>query len=241
MAYLDKLLSADERILVQQRPHWAVFVSTAVGLVIQGLFFLLLYKAFHALSEPADPSTWMQRLPPEIRGELRQVALQMPELFDKLTVGIVLLFAFLAFTTVLKTVLAWLTSHTVITNRRVVQVHGLISKTVVDSSLEKINDVLLQQPLLGRLFGYGTIVVMTASETGLNRMVFLKNPVEFKRIMMEAKRRLSGDGGPRAPEPANTPKQQAADRLAELGDLRKSGLISAAEYDAKRRAVLDEI
>lgn len=241
MAYLDKLLSADEKILAQQRPHWAVFISTAVGLAIQGVIFYLLYRAVHALAAPADPSTWLQHLPPEARQAFRQLAQQAPEVFQKISAGILLLYAFIVVTTVLKTILVWLTSLTVITNLRVIQVHGLISKTVVDSSLEKINDVLLQQPLLGRVLGYGSVVVMTASETGLNRMAFLRNPVEFKRTMMEAKRRLSGGGAPLAPEPDVAPKPQAADRLAELGDLRKSGLISADEYDKKRRAVLDEL
>ena len=39
-----------------------------------------------------------------------------------------------------------------------------------------------------------TLVIMTASETGLNSMYFLKAPVEFKRIMMDAKRKLSDAG-----------------------------------------------
>ena len=241
MAYLDRLLSADEKILAQQRLHWAVFISSAVGLVIQGAIFYALYRAFHALAAPSDPSTWLQHLPPEARQAVRQIALQAPEVFEKISKGIVLLYVFIAATTVLKTVLVWMTSLTVITNLRVIQVHGLISKTVVDSSLEKINDVLLQQPLLGRLLGYGTVVVMTASETGLNRMVFLKNPVDFKRVMMDAKRGLSGGGAPIAAEPVNMKKLDASDRLAELGDLRKSGLISADEYDKKRRAILDEL
>ena len=241
MAYLDKLLSADERILAQQRLHWAVFISTAVSLAIQGVFFFLLYKGVHALAVPSDLSTWLQYLPPDVRREVRQLAMQAPDVFDKISNGIVLLYVFIAVTTVLKTVLVWLTSITVITNLRVLQVHGLISKTVVDSSLEKINDVLLQQPLLGRLLGYGTVVVMTASETGLNRMVFLRKPVEFKHVMMEAKRKLSGGGAPIASEPLSANKLDASDRLAELGDLRKSGLISADEYDKKRRAILDEL
>ena len=90
-----------------------------------------------------------------------------PGMFARIDPVIAILFAFIAGTTLLKTLLVWMTSLTVVTNVRVLQVHGLIGKTVVDSSLEKINDILLQQTFLGRLFGYGTLVVMTASETGL--------------------------------------------------------------------------
>ena len=228
MSYLNKLLSADEKILVQQRLHWAVFISTIVGLAIQGVIFFLLYKLFHAMSSPADASSWLQHAPPEFRQALRQIALQTPEVFAKISRGVIYLYAFIVASTVLKTMVIWFTRYTVLTNLRVIQVQGLIGKTVVDSSLEKINDVLLQQTLFGRLLGYGTIVVMTASETGLNRMPFLGNPVEFKKLMMDAKRKLSGGGGPAEALEAPAPKLQAADRLAELEELRKRGLISAA-------------
>ncbi|HEY8241174.1 MAG TPA: PH domain-containing protein [Kiritimatiellia bacterium] len=236
MAYLDKLLSAGEKILVQRRLHWAVFVSTAVSLAIQGVFFFALYKGACYLRDPIAAPGWFPHDP-----EFRRALAQVPTgVFDRLALGIALLFAFIAVTTILKTVLIWMSRYTVITDVRVLQVQGILSKTVVDSSLEKINDVHLNQSMLGRLLGYGTLVIMTASETGLNSMYFLKDPVDFKRIMMDAKRKLSDGGGTIAPAPA-APKQQAADRLAELEDLRKRGLINAAEFEAKRRKVLEEI
>jgi uncharacterized membrane protein YdbT with pleckstrin-like domain len=76
------------------------------------------------------------------------------------------------------------------TNRRVIQVTGVFSKEVSDSLLEKLNDVKTDQTFLGRIFGYGDIEIMTASETGVNNFRHISKPLEFKRAMLEAKEEL---------------------------------------------------
>ena len=39
-----------------------------------------------------------------------------------------------------------------------------------DSSLEKINDAVLEQSFFGRMLGYGDLDVLTASEIGVDAM-----------------------------------------------------------------------
>src|SRR5659263_340919 len=39
------------------------------------------------------------------------------------------------------------------------RVHGVLSKRVADSSLEKLTDVVLKQSIIGRMLDYGDIVV----------------------------------------------------------------------------------
>ena len=43
------------------------------------------------------------------------------------------------------------------TNRRVIQVEGVVNKHATDSSLEKINDAVLSQSIFGRMFGFGDL------------------------------------------------------------------------------------
>lgn len=78
----------------------------------------------------------------------------------------------------------------VMTSRRVIQMYGVFDKTVADSLLEKLNDVKTEQTLLGRIFGYGDIVILTASEAGVNSLHMIAHPLEFKRAMLEAKEML---------------------------------------------------
>ncbi len=78
-------------------------------------------------------------------------------------------------------ILVWGNRQFIITNRRVIQVAGIINKNVTDSSLEKVNDVKLSQSFWGRLFGYGDVEILTASELGTNLFQFIGEPVSFKK------------------------------------------------------------
>src|SRR5215213_3882500 len=89
--------------------------------------------------------------------------------------------------------LVWYNRQYVVTNRRVIQISGLFSKDVVDSSLEKVNDVKMNQTFFGRLFDYGDIEILTASEVGANVFKRIGDPVKFKTAMLNAKEQLSFD------------------------------------------------
>ncbi len=84
----------------------------------------------------------------------------------------------------------WNNHKYVVTTHRVIQMFGVLHKNVTDSSLEKVNDVKLVQSFFGRIFGYGDIEILTASELGVNRFTRIGNPVKFKRMMLDAKQRL---------------------------------------------------
>jgi hypothetical protein len=87
-------------------------------------------------------------------------------------------------------ILRWQNEEFVVTSRRVLQTEGVINKRVVDSSLEKINDAVLTQSLFGRMFGFGDLDVLTASEAGISRLRMLRQADDFKRTMLEAKHDL---------------------------------------------------
>jgi len=77
-----------------------------------------------------------------------------------------------------------------ITNRRLIHAAGVINKRSMDSSLEKINDAELTQSVFGRIFGFGDLDVLTASETGIDRLRMLRDANGFKKAMLEAKHEL---------------------------------------------------
>jgi uncharacterized membrane protein YdbT with pleckstrin-like domain len=88
--------------------------------------------------------------------------------------------------------LSWWLNVYVLTNRRVAEVTGVISKKVSDSSLEKLTDVVLSQSILGRMLNYGNIEVLTASAgAGVNYLKQIRRPLEFKQAMVNAKEELA--------------------------------------------------
>lgn len=131
--------------------------------------------------------------------------------------------------------LAWWNEEYLVTNRRVVQVKGIINKHVIDSSLEKVNDVVLYQSLLGRLLGYGDIEILTASEIGVNRLHKISDPVKFKTEMLNQKQALGTD------ERVGTPSPTMPDipsLIAALDALRQRGILTEAEFQQKKTELL---
>ena len=86
--------------------------------------------------------------------------------------------------------MVWRNHKYFVTSRRVIQVFGVFTKNVTDSSLEKVNDVKMEQTILGRLLNFGNIEILTASELGVNRFTKIGKPIIFKTAMLDAKENM---------------------------------------------------
>jgi len=144
---------------------------------------------------------------------------------------------------VIRIFLDWLNERYIITNRRVIEAKGTINKHVRDSALEKVNDVELDQSIIGRILVYGTVQIITGSDIGINMFRRISNPVRFKRAMLNAKEELHvtpSDEPERIPSPAMpTPdKEEIPDLIAELDELRQKGIISEEEFQTKKAELL---
>ncbi|HSB00418.1 MAG TPA: PH domain-containing protein [Anaerolineales bacterium] len=151
-------------------------------------------------------------------------------------IGLVLVLVPLA--GMLRDIIIWYNREYVVTNRRVIQITGVFSKNVVDSSLEKVNDVKMSQSFFGRLFDYGDVEILTASEIGVNLFKRIGDPVKFKTAMINAKEQL-GFG-----EEAMGERHLTSDiptLIAELDELRKKGILSEEEFQRKKTELLQKI
>ncbi|MEA2632928.1 MAG: hypothetical protein QOE66_3147 [Chloroflexota bacterium] len=83
--------------------------------------------------------------------------------------------------------LRYVNQEYILTNRRVIQVEGVLNRSSTDSALEKINDAVLSQSLFGRMFDFGDLTILTASEAGIDKMRMLRSPIAFKKSMLDAK------------------------------------------------------
>ncbi|MGC9143824.1 PH domain-containing protein [Hydrogenobaculum sp.] len=74
------------------------------------------------------------------------------------------------------------TTKLLITNKRLILAYGTWSNNVIDYSLDKISNIVLKQSLLGRIFGFAKIAIISTSGAELkiwNRELELKNAEEF--------------------------------------------------------------
>ena len=133
----------------------------------------------------------------------------------------------------LRDILVWYNREYIVTNRRVIQIFGVFNKNVTDSSLEKVNDVKMTQSFFGRLFDYGDVGILTASEIGVNLFKRIGDPVKFKTAMLNAKEKLGYEGTGARAQPDNIPAL-----IAELDELRKKGIVTEAEFQAKKAQLL---
>ena len=166
----------------------------------------------------------------------------------KLTGALALVVAIVPAAEVIRIVLDWLNERYIITNRRVMEVRGTINKNVRDSALEKVNDVELNQSIVGRVLGYGTVEIITGSDIGVNEFRRISNPVRFKREMLNAKEgyRMAGPDpeeefkrSPAAPAgDAQPSKGDIPELIAELDELRQKGIISEQEFQTKKTELL---
>ena len=166
MSYADTLLSTGERVIHRVRQHWLVLVWGARLPIVAIVAALLLL----VLSGNVAPGAFRDLL-----GYLTAI----------LFIGGL---AFLAWAT-----LRYLNNEFVLTNRRVLQVEGVVNKRSTDSSLEKINDAVLTQSIFGRIFGFGDLDVLTAAEAGIERFRMIIDPIGFKRAMLDAKHQYEVD------------------------------------------------
>lgn len=235
MTYADSLLSTGERVIHRDRQHWMVLAWGAKLPILSIVAALLLLVLIGDLTGVVRDMLW--------------------GVVAVLFVGGV---AFLAWAT-----LRYLNQEYVITNRRVMQVEGVVNKRATDSSLEKINDAALSQSLFGRIFGFGDLDILTAAEQGIERFRMIVDPIGFKRSMLDAKHEYevgmeragwqpnaAGGADPgQAPTPmasAEAPGSKSnpddvTRTLASLADLRDRGAISPEEYEAKKTDLLSRL
>ena len=191
MSYADGLLSTGERIELRERQHWFILVWAGRWAILAIIAALIV----GLLGNGLDPDG--------ATGAIRTLA---SLIFVVLLVGGIASFVWEA--------LRYRNQEYVITNRRVMQVGGVINKHSTDSSLEKINDAALSQSLFGRMFGFGDLDILTASEAGIDRMRMIQDPIAFKRAMLDAKHEYELEMS-RGPVPVSPPLRAAPEAAPE--------------------------
>lgn len=212
-SYLESLLGKHEKILLTTRQHWLILA----GSIFLEIVLILLIFAGSVTAAIFFP------------------------VYIALIVAIGFAVLLLPIVTMTIDILNWSNRQYIVTNHRVIQIAGVFNKSITDSSLEKVNDVKMVQSALGRVFDYGDIEILTASELGVNLLKRIERPVQYKIAMLNAKSQLEGyDHLDESPTPAGE-TDPIVSLIAQLDSLRKQGLLTEDEYQAKKKQVLDRI
>jgi uncharacterized membrane protein YdbT with pleckstrin-like domain len=214
MSYLSEMLGEGESIVFSSRQHWFI------------LFARVLFETIMiVLLSTSAIASW--RYLEEPNGQYLAVGAG---------IGVVIFVL-----SAIRDYLRWSNEQFIVTDRRVLQVEGVLSKRVLDSSLEKINDVQLDQSFVGRMFDYGTVEILTASEEAINRMESIARPVEFKRAMQDARARYDGYLDRSQVRAYEQPRGDVQNMLEQLATLRDRGILTDDEFQVKKRDLLSRI
>jgi uncharacterized membrane protein YdbT with pleckstrin-like domain len=203
-SYIESLLGEREKIVLVTRQHWFTIASAVALEIILIIILVALTIIGGTLIPGIGPLIWI--------------------------FGFILILIPIA--TLTRDLLDWYNRQYIVTTRRVMQIAGIFNKNVTDSSLEKVNDVKLTQSALGRLFGYGDVEILTASELGVNLFRRIGDPIAFKTAMINAKEELERGTESRYPE------DDIPELIAGLERLHRQGVISAEEFEQKKDELL---
>jgi uncharacterized membrane protein YdbT with pleckstrin-like domain len=129
MRYVRRVLQPGETIVYATKLHWLIYIHTILLLII----CIILAGAAIATSDSQNIS---------------------------LAFGIAaVIFALLALSAGLRALVRRATTELAVTDHRVIYKSGLLSRHTIEMNRDKVESVDVDQSLLGRIFGYGTVVV----------------------------------------------------------------------------------
>lgn len=147
MGYPESVLTDDERVVLHRHPHWKRLVGPVIAL-------LVCTAAASFAAAVVSRTDWDPRA--------RQIV--------SAVIGALWLVLVLWLT--LRPFLAWKTTHFVITDRRVMYRHGVLTRSGIDIPLARINSVEFRHGLFDRMARTGTLIIESASQ----------DPLEFDDI-----------------------------------------------------------
>ena len=144
----------------------------------------------------------------------------------------------------------WRTTEFVVTSRRVIYRYGVVSKRGVEIPLERVNNINFHQRFFDRIIGAGDLDIESAGRDGESHFDFVRHPdgVQHEVYRQMETRNMpvaipvvppslpSAPGDASAPRAASIPEQ-----IDQLAQLRDRGVITEAEFQAKKTELLGRL
>jgi uncharacterized membrane protein YdbT with pleckstrin-like domain len=143
VGYPENVLAQDEQVVLHRHPHW----KRVIGPV---LILLLATAAASFVAAYVSSLGWEETAKTVVSLAILAIWL--------VTICWLTLWPFFT----------WWTTHFVITDRRVMFRHGLLTRTGIDIPLARINSVEFRHGLFDRMLRTGTLIIESASQDPLD-------------------------------------------------------------------------
>ena len=131
----------------------------------------------------------------------------------------------------------WRTTSLVLTTDRLITRSGIFSRQGHEIPLERINDIACHQSLFERMIGAGDLLVESAGELGQGPFHDVASPFEVQNAI----HRTMEEATNRPTRGTSTAGLSIPEQIDKLDELRQRGVISDAEFQDKKRRLLDRL
>jgi len=128
------------------------------------------------------------------------------------------------------------TTEFVVTTHRLVYRSGLVAKHGKEIPLERINDISFTQSVFERLIGTGDLAIESAGAQSRETFSDIPKP---SQVQNEIYRQMEGAESRHGQRMAGQREPTLAEQLDQLDQLRQRGVLTQAEFDAKKQQLLD--
>jgi uncharacterized membrane protein YdbT with pleckstrin-like domain len=134
--------------------------------------------------------------------------------------------------------LRWATTNFVVTTDRLIYRTGVLAKHGREIPLDRVNDITFNQSIFERVIGAGDLVIESAGERGQQPFTDVSHPA---RVQNEIYRQIELAQQRDADRQAGRRELSVPEQLEKLDELRQRGVITDAEFQAKKAQLLDRI
>lgn len=217
MAFPKNLLADHEKLIFDLKPHWVALVPPVLWTFVALAALFLGYRGVDAVIE-GDAGT------------------------AKMVVGAVVTVAWYFFAVL--PALRWRFTMFVLTTDRLITRSGIVAKHSREIPLERINDVTFTQTVLERALGAGDLMIESAGERGQTRITDVRKPEQvqlmiYKQTEDNSTRIVTGQVGAAMGQGRAEPS--VTEQLEDLGRLRKEGVLTEEEFQAKKAELLKRL
>lgn len=131
----------------------------------------------------------------------------------------------------------WRTTNFVVTTDRLIFRSGVLAKQGREIPLDRINDIAFHQSIFERIIGAGDLMIESAGESGQNHFTDISKPARVQNVIYaEIERTKEREADRLSARPLSIPEQ-----IEKLDELRQRGVLTQAEFDAKKTQLLDRL
>ena len=211
MPYPQKLLNEGEELALDLRPHWWFFAKH----IVSGLGLFVIIVAILA---------WTDKTP------------------EKLLAGVWGVLALVWAAWLGLKYLNWNFTHFVVTSDRVISRTGVLAKRGEELPLARISNINFKQGIWERVIGAGDLDIEAAGRDARSHFEDIWHPDAvqqeiYRQMEVNARKQASWHRA----EPAAAASGDIPAQLHELAELRDRGVITPAEFEAKKAQLLERM